>query len=64
MIDDEVLLASLIGPPEASRESLAESKHNVSRAAFEASRQAVEHPHHSLARTVAPDVLERTKHHE
>ena len=58
--DDEVLLASLIGPPEASRESLAESKRNVSRAAFEASRQAVEHPHHSLARTVAPDVLERT----
>ena len=46
--DDEVLLASLIGPPEASRESLAESKRNVSRAAFEASRQAVEHPHHSF----------------
>lgn len=42
--DDEVLLASLIGPPEASRDSLAESKHNVMRAAPASRDLAVEHP--------------------
>jgi hypothetical protein len=46
-IDDEVLLASLIGPPEASRESLAESKRNVC-GPLRPPVMAVEHPHHSF----------------
>ena len=50
--DVEALLASLIGPPEASRESLAESKHFGS-GPLRPPAKAVEYPHHSLARNCA-----------
>ena len=56
--DDKVLLSSLIGPPEASRNSLVELKRNVCGPPLGLPRLTVEHTH--LTCTVTSYVPERT----